>query len=180
MRLHVTALDEGTARRARMIALSFVFAFAPRTSAAESLVTLKELIPPMLVRVCWTFDAAVGQAKLSRLHAQESTYRSDKTKDFEHSNCVVLNVPLRVDAIETRIHPFIGWAPTYDPSSSKTVPTIVGERSTRVEIPFTVSKTPITYYRATILYRDELKDPWVELPPEPYVLKYFQLRGRPQ
>lgn len=155
-------------------AIATVFAALPSICVAESLVSLSAPTPPIYLRICWTLEAAVAQAKLAKEHAKsQNSYRF--VAAFEHPQCEYLNVSVWADGVEQKIEPFLGWAIVYDPAGTKTVTTLLGGR--RVDIPAAMVKDTVTYYYGRVSSEQKIKPAWLELPREPYVLKYLVEKG---
>lgn len=150
--------------------IAVVLASSPSIGSAQSLLRFDSPTPPIYLRVCWTLEAAVSQARLAEKQAKsQSTYAF--VADFEHAQCEYLNVSVWPDSLEQTIKPFLGWAIAYEPTSAKTIATLLSGR--RVNIPVAMVKDTMSYYRGRVSVGQQIKAGWFELPREPYVLKYL-------
>jgi hypothetical protein len=131
-------------------------------------------IPEMTVRICPTLADAKSEATIAE-HLAQQPYRRGAIGPLRHPKCHSLSVAVVPLAQEPSISAYVAWALVFNPRG----PHRMKEYVLSGEVPVSVAKTPIRFYVAR--FRDETKQwyqGWVELPDEPYILKYLEYRQR--
>lgn len=142
--------------------------------AAEPMFKLGQELPPMLVRVCPTLADAKSDSDLARQLALEP-YRKGAFSTLRHPNCKFMDLAVIPMREEFSIQASNVWALAHDPSSSD----YVSDRDGKSRIPVSARRSATRYYLAKYTANGaDWYQGWVELPDEPYVLKYLEHRQR--
>lgn len=151
-------------------------AFVSNAAVAEPMFRLGQEIPRALVRACATAERATKEANLAWQQARDGApqpaenYSRDRNQECGTVFAVIQ--PLR---FENSIKPFIAWSITHDPSSAKSLEF----QSKRERIPVSFQRQTVRYYYGRM--KDDNGEwylGWVELPDQPYTLKYLEHRQR--
>lgn len=160
---------------ARVAAACGALAFAAAApAAAEPMFKLGQELPEMAVRVCPSKKDAEAEAAKSRdlaaRPAQKGVFSTSR-----HIACETVSAIVIPESNEPAISPYVAWSITFDPES----PHKIKNYHSGGDIPTSFRHQQVSFYKAK--FRDSSGKwyvGWVEIPDEPYMLKYLEARKR--
>lgn len=166
---------------------------SPIGVAAQSLARLGEEMPPMVLVVCPSPDAARDQASLSRQFgslAKASVAEGGETigkrsLQYVSHKCDSMVISFTPRRPEASLPPFTTWTIAYDRESPHTFQ--AEEHGGVVHtIPYSIRLQIVRFFEGTFNHpggagnaKGVLVKGWAEIPDEPYYLKYMSDRRRP-
>ena len=171
------AREKSPSTRSSTFAKSFalaVLALAGLTPpiSAQPIFELDYGLPRMALHVCYTFEAAGKQAKLSE-QAGRLPFDSERLTLAKDHHCRHLLVTLTPKQPVTAIAPYMSWQFSYAPGSGSTFEAM--ESGKRYTVPYRPTLQRTLFYVAEVLDQNDNRYlAWVAIPDRPYLSDYFK------
>lgn len=156
----------------------FWYLMTAGSSFAQTLVSLNSEIPMMGFRVCPTLSDAKQDANLAWSLGKKE-YQEGSLNSLRHKECDLVFATVTPIKEETSIRPFSTWTLSYDESSpdSLKAPSIGPNAS--VKVAPALQRVRFFYSRFQTSNGKTFYG-WVEIPEEPYLVKYLAEKKRLQ
>jgi hypothetical protein len=145
-------------------------------AAAEPVFKPGQQIPMMGARICPTLESARHDANLAWRWGKEA-YTEGVLDTKRNGECELVYVRVTTLKQEPSITPHVAWALKFDERGSETVEAPDITPSLRIKVA-PARQRVAWYYSRFVTTTGHAFYGWVELPDEPYILKYLEHRKR--